>query len=52
MWRQMRVPSTQEEKMELWSMKRAELEKCAVEQGDTLGEPSPMMRRNASEANG
>ena len=49
MWRQMRAASTQEEKMELWARKRAELEKRAVEQGVVLREPGPMMRRNVSQ---
>ena len=52
MWRQMRAAGTQDEKMELWARKRAELEKRALEQGVVLREPGPMMMHNGSRENG
>ena len=52
MWRQMRAAGTQDEKMELWARKHAELEKRAVEQGVVLREPGSMMMRNGSRENG
>jgi hypothetical protein len=52
MSRQMRAARTAEEKMALWTQKRAELEKRAAEKGVTLREPGSMMMHNGAQENG